>query len=260
MSESRDQQQEPSMEEILSSIRRIIADEEAEEGKPRQQPHDQDADVEDDDDVLDLTTRVEDDEDAGEPGTEDADSADDLELDPIRPQEPAEPAPALDTETAIPMAGPDPTDDAAEDLTFEVDPADPVAPSTEVAAADLSPDDVDVVAVDADREFPDPAMIDSSNPKEVEPAMTAQQAPDDGLLSDTTRHAATGAFARLSQAYKKTPPEEAVAEDSGRTIEQFVEDILRPVLAQWLEENLPRIVEQKVEEEIKKIARRAELL
>jgi cell pole-organizing protein PopZ len=35
-----------------------------------------------------------------------------------------------------------------------------------------------------------------------------------------------------------------------------VRELLKPLLAAWLDENLPRIVEAKVEEEVERIARR----
>jgi hypothetical protein len=70
---------------------------------------------------------------------------------------------------------------------------------------------------------------------------------------------ATGAFAKLSHAVQRTPEEVSVADGAGRTLEQFVEDIARPMLKEWLDEYLPAIVERLVQKEIQKISRRAEL-
>jgi cell pole-organizing protein PopZ len=80
------------------------------------------------------------------------------------------------------------------------------------------------------------------------------------LMSATTASVAGGAFAKLSQALQRTPEEEAVADSSGRTVEQFIEDITRPMLKAWLDEHLPAIVERLVQKEIQKISRRAELI
>jgi len=80
------------------------------------------------------------------------------------------------------------------------------------------------------------------------------------LMSATTASVAGGAFAKLSQALQRTPEEESVADSSGRTVEQFIEDIARPMLKEWLDENLPAIVERLVQKEIQKISRRAELI
>jgi cell pole-organizing protein PopZ len=79
-------------------------------------------------------------------------------------------------------------------------------------------------------------------------------------MSAATASVAAGAFAKLSQALQRTPEEESVADSSGRTVEQFIEDITRPMLKEWLDENLPAIVERLVQKEIQKISRRAELI
>ena len=43
-------------------------------------------------------------------------------------------------------------------------------------------------------------------------------------------------------------------------VEQFFEDIARPILKEWLDANLPGIIERLVQKEIQKIARRADLM
>ena len=48
--------------------------------------------------------------------------------------------------------------------------------------------------------------------------------------------------------------------DGAQPVEQFIEDMARPMLKEWLDENMPAIVERLVQKEIQKIARRAELL
>ena len=47
---------------------------------------------------------------------------------------------------------------------------------------------------------------------------------------------------------------------SGLTVEQLLVDLLTPMLRDWLDTNLPGIVERVVEQEVKKLARRAELM
>jgi hypothetical protein len=42
---------------------------------------------------------------------------------------------------------------------------------------------------------------------------------------------------------------------SGRTLEDVVSDILRPMLKAWLDENLPGLVERLVRAEIERVAR-----
>ncbi len=125
----------------------------------------------------------------------------------------------------------------------------------------------------ADRDLAEPAFA-AREPVDQEPAPFIQDQPKQEktavetksaatraeLLSATAASAASGAFAKLSEAFQRTPTEELVADDSGRTVEQFVEDMVRPLLKDWLDENLPSIVDRLVQKEIQKIARRAELM
>jgi uncharacterized protein len=41
----------------------------------------------------------------------------------------------------------------------------------------------------------------------------------------------------------------------GRTLEDVVRELLRPMLQQWLDENLPGIVQRAVDTEVARIAR-----
>jgi cell pole-organizing protein PopZ len=80
----------------------------------------------------------------------------------------------------------------------------------------------------------------------------------DSLVSETTGAAASGAFARLAQAAAagQAPPRR---EGQPRTMEEAVLELLKPMLREWLDKNLPGIVERIVEEEVKRLVRRAEL-
>ena len=81
----------------------------------------------------------------------------------------------------------------------------------------------------------------------------------EGLISPTAASASTQALSRLTRAAN-------TAEDRGAsplaqvTVERLLTDMLTPMLKSWLDENLPQIVERVVEQEVKKLARRAELL
>lgn len=72
-------------------------------------------------------------------------------------------------------------------------------------------------------------------------------APGEGLVSDPTAAAAAAAFGALSKNILM-PPE-------GRTLEDVVKTLLRPLLKQWLDDNLPGIVETAVQAEVERIAR-----
>ena len=73
----------------------------------------------------------------------------------------------------------------------------------------------------------------------------AEEAP---LMSDSPAASAASSFGHL--AHTVTMPSQ------GRVLEDVVRELLRPLLAAWLEEHLPAIVQAKVEEEVERIARR----
>jgi cell pole-organizing protein PopZ len=219
------------MEEILSSIRRIIADEETEDANSDEDPElgaaearaealNEDADAlaeaadDDSDDVLELTKVV---RESGE--------VVDLKPEGVVRHEPA-----------------DQDDFGTASRTGETDHELELAPSDQPPATAPAANSQDH-AMDEDQS-----------------AVGIKHATAEELVSTTAASAATGAFAKLSQALRPTPAEESVADDSGRTVEQFIEDMIRPMLKDWLDENLPPIIERMVEKEIKKISRRAELL
>jgi len=188
--QSRSEDQEPSMEEILSSIRKIIASDE-EEGKPPKAAAAGAArpEREEGDEVLELTDVVPEEEGAG------------------REQPPA--ASDLDA--------------LEERARAELDEV-----SRRVEAAETPPS-------------------------------KAAVPPAESLVSEAAASAATAAFARLARSVSRPEPGPVVP-DSGKSVEVFVAELLRPMLKDWLDANLPAIVERVVEQEVKKLAKRAELL
>lgn len=225
---------EPSMEEILSSIRRIIADEEAEESQPE------------DDELGVAEARAEalnEDAEALATAAEDEDAEDVLEL------------------TRVVRDGGEVVDLKAAGAVATGFYGEPMPAPESEPAPETDRDEIDLAPLDEapDRESQIPTWHEAKQ-KEPTAVETKSAAIGAELVSATVASAATGAFARLSDAVHKTPPEESVADDSGRTIEQFVEDMIRPLLKEWLDENLPPIVERLVQREIQKIARRAELV
>ena len=81
-----------------------------------------------------------------------------------------------------------------------------------------------------------------------EPARTYAQEDDENYMTETSAAVAASAFEQLSANVRVS--------DNGATLEDIVAKMLRPMLQQWIDENLPVIVEEKVEMEIKRIARR----
>ncbi len=74
-------------------------------------------------------------------------------------------------------------------------------------------------------------------------------ADDDSIIAEQTAAAASKAFMNLSQTVQ-------VSDGRGRTLEDMVIEMLKPMIKDWLDANLPQIVEEKVEEEVQRLARR----
>ena len=130
-------------------------------------------------------------------------------------------------------------------------------PDVEIEEADL---EEALLEIDGPEDDVNASAIEQIISEEDESAVSTKKAETEALLSTGTASTTTGAFAKLSKAFRPTPVEESVADGAGRTVEQFIEDMARPMLKEWLDENMPAIVERLVQKEIQKIARRAELL
>jgi cell pole-organizing protein PopZ len=88
----------------------------------------------------------------------------------------------------------------------------------------------------------DPAV---AAPREAERAPKAEQSP---ILSGASAQAVQSAFNRLAE----TMLAKAIGEQS---IEDMTRELLKAMLKQWLDDNLPEIVERLVREEIERVAR-----
>ncbi len=206
MSNAEAQQQEPSMDEILASIRRIISEDgdeadgqepaagaaEASDGAaPEEEPAD--------DDVLELTEIVDEDSDV-------VDLADEQEEAVVE-----EPAAA----------------DQALELTDNIEPD-----AAEEPAAEPAPEE---------------------SPKVEDGAADGAEPAGDGLMSDDKADASADAFANLLGAMSAATPVGA----EGRTLEDIVKVLMRPLLKEWLDANLPHLVDRIVREEIERVVGRA---
>lgn len=200
-----DAQSEPTMEEILASIRRIISEDDA--APPAEVAASADSDF--GDDVLELSEPV-----AEVPET----VSPDFDFD------------ALDTGESEP-------EPVYEEIVVE-DRWEAPEPEPELAPA------------------PAPAPV-APPPRAYEPPPMAAPQPspfpfDQGLVSDPIADYASTAFQKLAP--NNTIPGMFV---SGNTVEGLVGELVRPMLKEWLDANLPRIVEEKVEAEVARIARRS---
>lgn len=77
----------------------------------------------------------------------------------------------------------------------------------------------------------------------------AVQESEHAMIDETTAAAASKAFEKISQTAR-------VSSGGGRTVEDIVVEMLRPMIKDWLDANLPALVEEKVEEEVQRLARR----
>ncbi|MBJ3774761.1 DUF2497 domain-containing protein [Acuticoccus sp. 2012] len=80
-----------------------------------------------------------------------------------------------------------------------------------------------------------------------QPAPARSEVAEDGLTSQRTRQQVNGSFEQLSRTILSNNP---------RTLEDLVRDMMRPLLREWLEANLPDIVERQVRQEIDRVASR----
>jgi len=211
--------QEPSMEEILASIRRIIADDDASKSAPRP---------------------AEPPKPAPRPAP------------PRILPEPAAPALHVAEEPAETAAADAFNEPAEEEPSDILDLTESMAtpafepPPPQAAAAGPAPSaPPQFRKIDALSDV----GFDESEPK---PAPPRNEAPslhlgsDPGLLSRETSAAVDSAFNALAQ---------TVLVQNARTLEDLVREMLRPMLKSWLDDNLPGMVERLVRAEIERVAR-----
>src|SRR5712672_2007916 len=212
--------QEPSMEEILASIRRIIADDDAaktpakaaEPPKPAPAP---------------APAR------AAAPAARPAAAA--------PPPRPAPPPPAISAQDDIDsmFAMPEPKQNGAAaradilDLTEAMEA--PEAPV--LRRIDALPDVV---------EAPPPEPEEPPTVGEARRQFQQHTGADRNLLSSSTTAAVDSAFNSLAQ---------TVLVQNSRTLDDLVREMLRPMLKAWLDDNLPNMVERLVRAEIERVSR-----
>jgi uncharacterized protein len=178
---------EPSMEEILASIRRIIADDSGAQGR--------------------ATPRV------------------------------VSPSASVDMQShpGNPLPEPSPPENDILELTQPVD-----APAAFTAVGGL-----DIAFREEEPRAPEPRMA----PPPPMPQPMPQPAPltnDERIMSASSSVAVSAAFNSLAA---------TVLSDNARTLEDIVKDMMRPMLKNWLDENLPGMVERIVRAEIERVAR-----
>ncbi len=236
MSQS-DKGQEPSMEEILASIRRIISDDKDEEA-PEETPAEETAE-------------------AASPAPAAAAAGPQVSTSAAMPD--AAPAAKL-TEAAAEVSGAPAQEDDGLVLTdiAEETPA-PLAPppssSDDLAEAgrDAFLQEAAAPAASKPAEKTVPALRSDDLDAKVYKAL--QEDVGRSLLSPPIKEKSTSTFAELAGAIH------ARGFNLGNmdmTLEDLIRDLLRPHLKEWLDQNLPSIVERLVRAEIERMSREAE--
>jgi uncharacterized protein len=142
---------------------------------------------------------------------------------------------ALDAEPA--PAPPPAETNSAEPIEVEAKPAEASLRTDHPVPAEASPE--------ADR---------TVDPGPSPPAAQPSGANDERLVSDVAALAAATAFGRLASVPRARREPPLVA---GRPLDEIVCELLRPLLQTWLDENLPGIVERLVQAEIARISARS---
>jgi cell pole-organizing protein PopZ len=86
----------------------------------------------------------------------------------------------------------------------------------------------------------------SSRSRSVSIQPPAPPAAEGRLLSDGADSAVSGAFSALAH---------TILAQNARTLEDLVSEMLRPMLREWLDDNLPTLVERIVQDEIQRVSR-----
>jgi cell pole-organizing protein PopZ len=219
--------QEPSMEEILASIRRIIADDDATKSAP--QPAEAPK--------------------AAAPAARPAPPPPPTRVSPPEPSVADEAPPSM---AASDLDGGANADDQASDIfdLTESMAAPPPAPNPAPAPQFRTIDGSFDVSYEEAPEPPSPQMAEPRRSASSETTM----AEDSGyfgdaraqLISSATSAAVDSAFNTLAQ---------TVLVQNARTLEDLVREMLRPMLKAWLDDNLPGVVERLVRAEIERVSR-----
>ncbi len=224
---------EPSMEEILASIRRILRDEETGEPNPQAEPEDEDILV------LDSSMVVR----------------------PMpAPSEPAaaEPPDAAGAEAASAETSYKPAEAAPAHLTSQ--PAALDFPAVENQTLDLPAPETE----ERMEETQEPAVVltDTGVAGTAEEIFMPEHDREnvrspDGLVSDAASHAAASSIGSLIRSISS---ERSIAIGRpGLTLEDLVREELRPLLKSWLDSNLPSLVERIVRAEIQRVVERSNI-
>ena len=104
----------------------------------------------------------------------------------------------------------------------------------------------------------EPEVLELSNladgtDDEPEPAPLAAPSSPEQIVSQDALASSRGSLNALTRMIAKPEAEPAAATGDGKSMEAFVAELLRPLLREWLDANLPELVEAMVAKEIARI-------
>ena len=262
------------MEEILASIRRIIAEGErdAQEGggqrdrsepgspAPSKPPTAENSDETSQAEVLVLTEMVQDDgsvvslQSDVAPAQPDEATVDSL----LRQTLLAETAPSSPASVSITTVI-EAVEAAVAPKAAPAPPEAPAAAPSAAAEATIQPKVADALPDKLPgwlSPTPPPTDKSTSPPTNKERiAVSSEGLKKPELVSEEALAASTAALAQLAQSVTRT---REPAPGASKTLEEVVREAVEPLLKQWLDQHLPRIVERMVREAIDRVVRRVE--
>jgi cell pole-organizing protein PopZ len=139
----------------------------------------------------------------------------------------------------------------------------PVAQEEVVELTQMIQDDGSVVDL-AEME-PEPAPVPPPPVQAAPPPPVPEPLPPvmtETLLSPPAAQSAASALSALANTVEierlaSSPLSATMLGNGGRTLEDMVIELMRPLLKDWLDQNLPAVVDRLVQKEIERIARRS---
>jgi cell pole-organizing protein PopZ len=233
---------EPSMEEILASIRRIIADDQdrpssAEDTPPvveTKSPPVRPPAPSATEPTRPVAARAE----PSPQGSLPPPAAEDvLDLIGVPQPTPKKPVPAPEPPKSSLLLSKKPIQHPGlEPETQEAPPAEPAEPEDLVA-------EIEFREIALEDESP---LVPAAPPPRALAMPSADYEPDEELISQNSSAAVANAFNSLST---------TILSQNARTLEDLVKELLRPMLKTWLDHNLPPMVERMIRAEIERVTR-----
>jgi cell pole-organizing protein PopZ len=198
------------------------------------------------DDILANIRRVisEEDEEAAEETTSESLAEEPLKSEPVTG--------AKTTEQGLMREHPLPLSEEEIDIATPIEPDEPETETglSEREQLDL-PEKIDVL------EPQQPAAAPTPSGDDVLELTEAMIAPADELMSGRTTQTSSNVLGELARAIMER--REMGLGDKDVTLEGMVREMMRPLLREWLDRNLPHLIERLVKKEIDKMVNRAEM-